>query len=144
MGFTNIESIRDGHSNLLDKADIGLDRLKYGITYYEDLAEPVTSDEAHQIFEMIKKHVLNINQDFIVSLVGGFRRLVLFSKFIEFIRGFAQLIFLLRGKTSGHDIDILVTHPIHGEEGSLLDKLIEKLGKSVGFHIATMDRHKFH
>jgi hypothetical protein len=36
---------------------------------------------------------------------------------------------LQRGKTSGHDIDILITHPVAGEEKGILDKVIAKLGE---------------
>lgn len=34
---------------------------------------------------------------------------------------------MFRGKTKGHDLDILVTHPVSGEEKELLKKILEAL-----------------
>jgi hypothetical protein len=75
LGYRSIQEIRDNRSVLSEKAGISFDRIKYGIAYYADLSERVTTDEANRIFETIKRIVLDVNDEFIVTLVGGFRRL---------------------------------------------------------------------
>ena len=40
-------------------------------------------------------------------------------------------LFSLRGQESGHDIDLLMTHKVPGEEKHILGHLMEKLGKLV-------------
>jgi hypothetical protein len=41
--------------------------------------------------------------------------------------GFFYVEFYFRGKKQGHDLDILVTHPISGEEKGLLERILENL-----------------
>lgn len=66
----------------------------------------VTLEESKSIFEMLSGLILNeIDRDCLIELMGGFRR----------------------GKQTGHDIDILITHPKKGEEVYILNKMIELL-----------------
>ena len=67
----------------------------------------ITIEECHSIFDNLKNIILDeVNKDCFIELVGGFRR----------------------GKQTGHDVDILVTHPVLGEETDLLLKIIHALG----------------
>lgn len=66
----------------------------------------ITIEESKQILEFIKNLILNeIDSECLIELMGGFRR----------------------GKATGHDIDILITHPKLGEEEFILSKLVELL-----------------
>ncbi|XP_032807937.1 DNA-directed DNA/RNA polymerase mu-like isoform X4 [Petromyzon marinus] len=76
-----------------------------GVAHYEDLMEPVTSYEAKAVYELIKDTCSSRLPDTIVILTGGFRR----------------------GKPSGHDADLLITHPQEGREIGLLSWLLEEL-----------------
>ncbi len=59
------------------------------------------------IFNYLKKMILeSVSPDCIIELVGGFRR----------------------GKQTGHDVDLLISHPELGREKEILSKTIEKMG----------------
>ncbi len=115
-GFRTIQSLRENyHENLTKKLKSDLDRIKYGLTYYDDLAiRRINQSECKYIFEFIKDLILtNIDKDCIIELTGGFRR----------------------GKPTGHDVDILITHPNSGKEKEILTKCIELLeDKGVVIH----------
>ena len=91
-----------------NKIQSDFERFKYGLTYFEDLNDnKITIEECHSIFEILKNIIWDeVNKDCIIELVGGFKR----------------------GKQTGHDVDILVTHPVLGEETGLLLQIIEALG----------------
>ncbi|XP_078449356.1 DNA-directed DNA/RNA polymerase mu-like isoform X1 [Lampetra planeri] len=76
-----------------------------GVAHHEDLMEPVSSYEAKAVYELIKDTCSSRLPDTIVTLTGGFRR----------------------GKPSGHDADLLITHPEEGREIGLLSWLLEEL-----------------
>lgn len=66
---------------------------------------PVTKSEAENVVEIIKSEAEQILPGVIVKLTGGFSR----------------------GKDTGHDIDILFTHPEEGKEKGFLPNLLYKL-----------------
>uniref|UniRef100_A0A8B9S6Z4 DNA-directed DNA/RNA polymerase mu n=1 Tax=Apteryx owenii TaxID=8824 RepID=A0A8B9S6Z4_APTOW len=76
-----------------------------GLQYWEDLATPVTLAEAEAIRELVQAEARRILPDATVTLVGGFRR----------------------GKPTGHDVDLLLSHPEEGREQALLGPLVASL-----------------
>ncbi len=42
---------------------------------------------------------------------------------------FHYVLFYFRGKSDGHDIDLLISHPVEGKEEGLLHKLLHRLSK---------------
>lgn len=50
------------------------------------------------------------------------------SKYLLIFDLILYIVCLLRGKESGHDVDLLVTHPKLGEEQGILEKIIKELG----------------
>jgi hypothetical protein len=105
LGFRNIQMLRE---NNIETQNNDFERLKFGLTYFEDLNEnKITRDECFSIFENLKSIILNeVDKQCVIELVGGFRR----------------------DKQTGHDIDLLITHPVDGEENGILTKIIETLG----------------
>lgn len=83
-------------------------RMELGISFYNDLNTQITKHHALAIKNLIRQHLEEILPGCILVLAGGFRR----------------------GKTSGHDADILLTHPIEGKEIGLLPKLLNLLNDS--------------
>ena len=61
----------------------------YGLQHYEDLNTPVTIDEANYMLQLIESTCKNIDKKLTVTLTGGFRR----------------------GKSVGHDVDLLICQP---------------------------------
>ena len=121
-GYRSLTDVR----NMMNKEnsfniDVDNERFKYGLSYYEDLNRQLSFADAMRIFEIVKKISLEIDKNCILDVVGGFRRLGLY-----FV-GFLLIFFLLRGKAFGHDLDILVTHPVSGEEKGLLVKILDGL-----------------
>ncbi len=102
-----MKSLQEGHKNLNIHSEI--ERIKYGLTYYDDLTiNRISLDESQLIFDSMKNLILNeIDKDCLIELMGGFRR----------------------RKQTGHDIDILITHPKLGEEKFILTKLVDLLEK---------------
>ncbi|XP_030057537.1 DNA-directed DNA/RNA polymerase mu isoform X2 [Microcaecilia unicolor] len=76
-----------------------------GLQHYEDLTMPVSHTEADLIAKMVEEVAHRFLPGTIITLAGGFRR----------------------GKLSGHDVDILITHPQEGREEGLLSKVISQL-----------------
>lgn len=83
-------------------------RIELGISFYNDLNTQITKNHALAIMNLIRQHLEEILPGCILVLAGGFRR----------------------GKTNGHDADILLTHPIEGKEIGLLPKLLNLLNDS--------------
>ncbi|XP_048369272.1 DNA-directed DNA/RNA polymerase mu [Sphaerodactylus townsendi] len=73
-----------------------------GLLHYRDLNTPVKRSEAEVIVQVVQKAVDQLLPGASVTLTGGFRR----------------------GKPSGHDVDLLITHPTEGQEVGLLSKVI--------------------
>ncbi|XP_072410173.1 DNA-directed DNA/RNA polymerase mu isoform X3 [Chiloscyllium punctatum] len=73
-----------------------------GLLYYEDLIVPVTMAEADSIRKIVEEAVHRFLPAAVVKLTGGFRR----------------------GKESGHDVDLLITHQDEGKEQGLLHQVI--------------------
>lgn len=52
-----------------------LERMKYGLAYFDDLNQPISYDDGQTIFESIKDLVLNeVNNECQIELMGGFKR----------------------------------------------------------------------
>ncbi|KAM4702841.1 DNA nucleotidylexotransferase [Rhinophrynus dorsalis] len=96
MGFRTLEEIRKEHDLKLTKMQ------RCGLLYYEDIASNVSKMEADAIHHIVKEIVWHFVPDAIVTLTGGFRR----------------------GKTNGHDVDILMTSPRKEKEKSILHNTI--------------------
>nr|XP_022339893.1 DNA nucleotidylexotransferase-like isoform X2 [Crassostrea virginica] len=80
-------------------------RLRFGLAFHEDLMELVTHLEADNFMKFIKHQSENLLPGVSVELCGGFKR----------------------GKTKGHDIDLLFTHPSKGKESGFLPRLLSVL-----------------
>ncbi|XP_060712419.1 DNA-directed DNA/RNA polymerase mu isoform X1 [Hemiscyllium ocellatum] len=73
-----------------------------GLLYYEDLIVPVTMAEADSVRKIVEETVHRFLPAAVIKLAGGFRR----------------------GKESGHDVDLLITHQDEGKEQGLLHQVI--------------------
>nr|XP_002122503.1 DNA-directed DNA/RNA polymerase mu-like isoform X2 [Ciona intestinalis] len=76
-----------------------------GFKYYEDLNEPLLLEEANHIAKLVQDTCVALRKDTTVTVVGGFRR----------------------GKTKGHDLDLMISHPIEGKEEGLLGLILDQL-----------------
>lgn len=76
-----------------------------GLEHYDDLHQPVTKAEADKIHGIVKRTLLHVLPGSEMTLTGGFRR----------------------GKTTGHDVDFLITHPDEGKEVGLMPKVVSSL-----------------
>ncbi|XP_068702707.1 DNA nucleotidylexotransferase-like [Montipora foliosa] len=83
------------------------EQLAMGLKYYDDLIQSVPREEAMGIKNVVVKELNSIQPKCKVELVGGYRR----------------------GKESGHDVDILITHEDDCIVEGLLVKLVERLDK---------------
>nr|XP_034977100.1 DNA-directed DNA/RNA polymerase mu isoform X3 [Zootoca vivipara] len=78
-----------------------------GLLHYDDLNTPVEHSDAEAISQVVRDAVGQCLPGASVTLAGGFRR----------------------GKPTGHDVDLLLTHPTEGQEVGLLKKVISWLDK---------------
>lgn len=76
LGFRTLDDLRKNHDNLSKKVQNDLERLKYGLTYYDDLTiKKITIDECDFIFSTIKNLILeHVSSECIIELMGGFKR----------------------------------------------------------------------
>ncbi|XP_074642693.1 DNA-directed DNA/RNA polymerase mu-like isoform X2 [Tubulanus polymorphus] len=100
-GLNDISGVTDR----LLKTGTNDSRKIYGLAFYEDLTTPVNRDEALALKDLVKTELVDLLPGALVELTGGFRR----------------------GKPCGHDVDILVSHPIEGKEQGVLVKLMNRL-----------------
>ncbi|XP_019635780.1 PREDICTED: DNA-directed DNA/RNA polymerase mu-like isoform X2 [Branchiostoma belcheri] len=98
-GFRTLDDIRNDSTITLRKDQ------KIGLELYQDLNTPVTLAEANIIQELVKAEVQRLQPGATVVLTGGFRR----------------------GKTEGHDVDLLISHPTEGKETGLLSAVLARL-----------------
>eukprot|EP00058_Branchiostoma_floridae_P018299 XP_002603788.1 hypothetical protein BRAFLDRAFT_59678 [Branchiostoma floridae] len=98
-GFRTLDDIRNDSTLSLKKDQT------IGLELYQDLNTPVTLAEADIIQEMVRAEVQKLLPGATVVLTGGFRR----------------------GKTKGHDVDLLISHPTEGKETGLLSAVLAKL-----------------
>lgn len=92
-------AVSHGSLNLHPRAMIGLE-------YFEDILNlPVTRKEAEHVVSIISELSLELLPGVIIENTGGFRR----------------------GKETGHDVDILMSHPVKGNESGFLKTLVAKL-----------------
>ncbi|XP_067138739.1 DNA-directed DNA/RNA polymerase mu-like [Centruroides vittatus] len=80
-------------------------RLNYGLAFHEDLAKPILKSKALEILKIVENETKVIEKNASVCLIGGFRR----------------------GKTKGHDVDILISHTTEGKEIGLLSNILKRL-----------------
>ncbi|KAM9325065.1 DNA nucleotidylexotransferase [Gastrophryne carolinensis] len=78
---------------------------KHGLLYYEDINSYVSKKEADAVELLAKTIIRGISPDAMATVAGGFRR----------------------GKSVGHDVDIIITCPKRGEENLILHKTINAL-----------------
>ncbi|XP_028726421.1 DNA-directed DNA/RNA polymerase mu isoform X1 [Peromyscus leucopus] len=78
---------------------------KAGLQYYEDLSTPVGRADAEALQQLVEAAVRQTLPGATVTLTGGFRR----------------------GKSEGHDVDFLITHPEEGQEVGLLPRVMSQL-----------------
>ncbi|KAJ8026283.1 DNA-directed DNA/RNA polymerase mu [Holothuria leucospilota] len=100
-----------GHRTLDDimqseGGSLTLEQMK-GIEHYNDLNTPVTRCEAERVLNIVRNEAEKILPGVTVIITGGF----------------------IRGKSSGHDVDFLISHPEEGKEEGLLAKLLQNLRK---------------
>ncbi|CAL1539750.1 unnamed protein product [Lymnaea stagnalis] len=100
-GWKSIEDVRNAGHPSKDW------RIVWGLAFHEDLTTPVSRQEADRFMDILQCEAQNILPGTIITLTGGFRR----------------------GKSNGHDIDILITHPTDGAELGILSKLLDVLDK---------------
>ncbi|KAL8562766.1 hypothetical protein ACOMHN_022641 [Nucella lapillus] len=98
-GWNSIDEVRESHGFSKDE------RVIWGLAFHEDLTSPVALTEADRFVQIVKTEAEKILPGVIVTLTGGFRR----------------------GKQSGHDVDILMTHREEGQEMGLLPALLQSL-----------------
>uniref|UniRef100_H2ZGS9 DNA-directed DNA polymerase X domain-containing protein n=1 Tax=Ciona savignyi TaxID=51511 RepID=H2ZGS9_CIOSA len=76
-----------------------------GLRYHEDLNKPLLLEEANHIAKLVRETCTALRSGCTVTVVGGFRR----------------------GKDKGHDLDLIISHPIEGNEEGMLAMVLEKL-----------------
>ena len=76
LGVRTVEALREHFDSIIKNIHADHERLRYGLTYQQDLADkPVTKDECHFIFNLLKRIIQDkICSECIVELTGGFRR----------------------------------------------------------------------
>lgn len=76
MGLRSVESLRANFDALSKKLHVDHERLRYGLTYYDDLSlKKITIEECKFIFEDLKNLILeNVDSKCQIELMGGFRR----------------------------------------------------------------------
>ncbi|XP_044764101.1 DNA polymerase beta-like [Coccinella septempunctata] len=105
-GITTIEQLRKNLDKLTHHQQIGL-------KYYEDFQKKIPREEIKEIETIIRKHVSELDKDFVITICGSYRR----------------------GKPESGDIDTLITHPSYtntkkrkkSEPGGLLTKIVDVL-----------------
>ncbi|XP_077352949.1 DNA-directed DNA/RNA polymerase mu [Festucalex cinctus] len=97
-GIRNLSELRRS-GRVLNRAQ------RAGVTHYDDLTRAVTKAEADAVARIVEEAVGAELPGARVVLVGGFRR----------------------GKPSGHDVDLLITHPQEGLEEGLIPKVVARL-----------------
>ena len=80
-------------------------RVQYGLAFHEELNDPVLRNEADNLKHFIEVEANKILPGISIVLTGGFRR----------------------GKSMGHDVDLLFTHPSEGKEIGFLQQLLTAL-----------------
>ncbi|XP_022091845.1 DNA-directed DNA/RNA polymerase mu-like isoform X2 [Acanthaster planci] len=80
---------------------------RYGLDFYDDINTPVTRHEAEVIQQIVEAEAEQILPGATVTVTGGFSR----------------------GKGTGHDVDLLISHPVEGKEEGLLAQILNALHK---------------
>eukprot|EP00127_Corallochytrium_limacisporum_P006845 Clim_evm60s236 gene=Clim_evmTU60s236 len=103
--------------DVLERGD-PTDIQRYGIQHFEDLTEALPRREGVAFERAIGRELAAIDPKAVLLLCGGFRR----------------------GKQTGHDVDILMTHPDRDGEVGLLPKLLTRLEEK-GMIVKTLSKH---
>ncbi|XP_032944542.1 DNA-directed DNA/RNA polymerase mu isoform X2 [Rhinolophus ferrumequinum] len=82
---------------------------KAGLQHYGDLSRPVQRSDAEALQLVVEAAVSQALPGATVTLAGSFRR----------------------GRSQGHDVDFLITHPQEGQEAGLLPRVLSYLKKQV-------------
>ncbi|XP_061491570.1 DNA nucleotidylexotransferase isoform X2 [Rhineura floridana] len=97
MGLRTLEEVKSNK-------DLKLTRMqRAGLLHYEDLLSYVSKEEADSASLFVKESVQKFSPSALVTLTGGFRR----------------------GKTTGHDVDFLITVPGSRQEEEVLHLVID-------------------
>ncbi|KAI8480839.1 hypothetical protein Bbelb_414290 [Branchiostoma belcheri] len=120
-GFRTLDDIRNDSTITLRKDQ------KIGLELYQDLNTPVTLAEANIIQELVKAEVQRLQPGATVVLTGGSEGTtgVLTGGFRRYNWGVNRV--FRRGKTEGHDVDLLISHPTEGKETGLLSAVLARL-----------------
>ncbi|XP_031573805.1 DNA-directed DNA/RNA polymerase mu-like [Actinia tenebrosa] len=102
QGYRSIEDVRQA---LKDKTLKVTNQQLVGIRFYESVVNGVSRSEADAITQLVTTQLDDLEPGCTIQLVGGYRR----------------------GKTSGHDVDLLITHPDDNKISHLLVKLVDRL-----------------
>ncbi|XP_019482160.1 PREDICTED: DNA-directed DNA/RNA polymerase mu isoform X3 [Hipposideros armiger] len=92
---------------------------KAGLRHYGDLSSPVQWPEVEALQLVVEAAVGQALPGATVTLAGGFRR----------------------GRSQGHDVDFLITHPQEGQEAGLLPRVVLHLKKQ-GLVLYQQYRHR--
>ncbi|CAK8686432.1 unnamed protein product [Clavelina lepadiformis] len=98
LGMRTLEDVKGKNISLTYEQSLGME-------HYDDLNTPIKLEEAECIIKMVEKACNEVCDELTMTLVGGFRR----------------------GKSQGHDLDLLISHPEDGKEKGKLVLIIEKL-----------------
>ncbi|XP_052054769.1 DNA-directed DNA/RNA polymerase mu isoform X1 [Apodemus sylvaticus] len=112
-GLRTLDQLREQSERLTQQQ-------KAGLQYYQDLSTPVSRADAEVLQQLVEAAVRQTLPGATVTLTGGFRR----------------------GKTQGHDVDFLITHPEEGREIGLLPRVMSCL-QSQG-HVLYHQYHRSH
>nr|XP_033803927.1 DNA-directed DNA/RNA polymerase mu isoform X4 [Geotrypetes seraphini] len=115
-GLRSLGDLRNSQKLKLSK------QQEAGLQHYEDLNMPVSRAEADLIAKMVEEVAHSFLPGTIITLAGGFRR----------------------GKLSGHDVDILITHAQEGREEGLLSKVIGQLQSQGLILYHDLKRNSYH
>ncbi|XP_071510976.1 DNA nucleotidylexotransferase-like [Diadema antillarum] len=115
MGLKTLADVKRSYMLNLTKSQIK------GIEYYDELNAPVTRDEADRIHAIVSDIVTAIRPGSTVDITGGFKR----------------------GKSTGHDLDLLISHPEERQEEGILPALIQALNKRDLLEYTDIHRNSF-
>ncbi|XP_046360597.2 DNA nucleotidylexotransferase-like isoform X1 [Haliotis rufescens] len=96
-------------------------RVRWGLAFHEELQSRVERPEADNFTAMVRAEAQSILPGTTVELTGGFRR----------------------GKKTGHDVDLLISHPREGAEVGLLPRLLKQLEKRGFILCGSHERNSF-
>ncbi|XP_065568440.1 DNA-directed DNA/RNA polymerase mu-like [Artemia franciscana] len=103
-GYRSVWDLRNKYKDKEKETDV---RIMFGLAFYEDLTTPVKVEEGKNIFDFVSEVAQSVLPGITLNMIGGFRR----------------------GKSSGHDVDILFTHEEEGREQKFGPELAKELDR---------------